>query len=307
MKTKWTHSDIASQAGKTVLITGANSGTGFETAREFAGKNAKVVMAVRNLEKGNDAAAKIKKDFPKADVTVMKLDLSSLASVRNFANDFNAKHDKLDILINNAGVMVPPYSKTEDGFELQFGTNHLGHFALTGLLLDLLLKTENSRVVTMSSMAHKGGKVNFDDLHREKKYKKMETYGQSKVANLFFTYELQRKLEAIGSKTIAVAAHPGWAVTNLSQNHKLFEIAAPIFGQNALQGAWPLLYAATASDVKGGDYYGPEGFMEIKGHPKKVRSNSYSQNLQIANQLWEKSVELTGVKFEALEKKKSKA
>jgi NAD(P)-dependent dehydrogenase (short-subunit alcohol dehydrogenase family) len=306
-KAKWTHNDIANQSGKIVLVTGANSGTGFEAAKELAGKNATVIMAVRSLEKGNEAAAKIKKDFPKADVTVMKLDLSSLASVRKFSADFIAKHDRLDILINNAGVMVPPYSKTEDGFELQFGTNHLGHFALTGLLIDLLLKTPNSRIVTMSSMAHKSGKVDFNDLHREKKYKKMETYGQSKVANLFFTYELQRKLEAIGSKTIAVAAHPGWAVTNLSQHHKLFEIIAPVFGQTALEGAWPLLYAATDSDVKGGDYYGPEGFMEIKGHPKKVLSNTYSQNLQVADQLWEKSVELTGVKFEALEKKKSKA
>lgn len=299
---KWTHSNIDEQAGKTVLITGANSGTGFETAREFAGKNATVIMAVRNLEKGNDAAAKIKKDFPKSDLTVMKLDLSSLASVRKFAADFIGKHEKLDILINNAGVMVPPYTKTKDGFELQFGTNHLGHFALTGLLLDLLLKTKNSRIVTMSSMAHKSGKVDFDDLHREKKYKKMETYGQSKVANLFFTYELQRKLEAIGSKTIAVAAHPGWAITNLSQYSKIFAVMAPVFGQSALKGAWPLLYAATASDVKGGDYYGPEGFMEIKGHPKKVLSNTYSQNIKVADQLWEKSVELTGVKFDALKK-----
>ncbi|HEY9113216.1 MAG TPA: oxidoreductase [Bacteroidales bacterium] len=307
MKTKWTHNHITDQSGKTVLVTGANSGTGFETAKEFAGNNATVIIAVRNLEKGNEAAAKIKKDFLKADVTAMKLDLSSLASVRKFAADFKAKYDKLDILINNAGVMVPPYSKTEDGFELQFGTNHLGHFALTGLLIDLLLKTENSRIVTMSSMAHKAGKINFDDLHYEKKYNKMAAYGQSKVANLFFTYELQRKLEAIGSNTIAVAAHPGWSATNLGRHNKLFDIVAPIFGQNSLQGAWPLLYAATSPDVKNGDYYGPEGFMEIKGHPKKVRSTSYSQNLQVADKLWEKSVELTGVKFEALEMQKSKA
>jgi len=306
-KTKWTHNDISDQAGKTVIITGANSGTGFETSRELAIKNATVIMAVRNLEKGNAAAAKIKKEFPKADVSVMKLDLSSLASIRKFASDFISKYKKLDILINNAGVMVPPYSKTEDGFELQFGTNHLGHFALTGLLIDLLLKTDNSRIVTMSSMAHKSGKINFDDLQREKKYNKMEAYGQSKVANLFFTYELQRKLEAIGSKTIAVAAHPGWAATNLAQHNKLFDIITPIFGQSALQGAWPLLYAATSSDVKGGDYFGPDGFMEIKGHKKKVKSNSYSQNLQVADQLWKKSVELTGVGFESVEKKKSKA
>lgn len=299
-KTKWTHNDIADQAGKTVLITGSNSGTGFETAKEFAAKNGTVIIAVRNLEKGNAAAAKIKEDFPKADVKVMKLDLSSLKSVKKFAANFIAEHDRLDILINNAGVMVPPYSKTEDGFELQFGTNHLGHFALTGLLLDLLLKTRNSRIVTMSSMAHKSGKINFDDLQREKKYNKMEAYGQSKVANLFFTYELQRKLEAIGSKTIAVAAHPGWSATNLGRHNKFFDIVAPIFGQSALQGAWPLLYAATSSDVNGGDYFGPAGFMEIKGHPKKVESNAYSQNLKVAEQLWEKSVELTGVTFEAL-------
>ena len=159
----------------------------------------------------------------------------------------------------------------------------------------------------MSSMAHKSGKVDFDDLNREKKYNKMEAYGQSKVANLFFTYELQRKLEAIGSNTIALAAHPGWSATNLGRHNKFFDIVAPIFGQNALQGAWPLLYAATSPDVKSGDYYGPEGFMEIKGHPKKVTSNSYSQNLKVANQLWDKSIELTGVKFEALEKQKSKA
>lgn len=307
MRTKWTHEEIADQSGKVVLITGANSGTGYEAAREMARKNAIVIMAVRNMEKGNQAAAHIKKELPKAKLQVMKLDLSSLKSVKKFAAEFIAAYDKLDILFNNAGVMVPPYLKTEDGFELQFGTNHLGHFALTGLLIDLLLKTKNSRIVTMSSMAHKAGKVNFDDLHREKKYNKMETYGQSKVANLLFTYELQRKLEKIGSQTIAVAAHPGWAATNLGQHSKMFTVVAPIFGQSSLQGAWPMLYAATVPDIKGGDYYGPSGFMEIKGHPKKVVSNSYSHDEKLAERLWKTSVNLTGMGFEALEKKASDA
>lgn len=302
--TNWTHTEIEDQRGKTVIITGSNSGTGLAAAREMALRNAKVIMAVRNEQKGKEAASKIRAEFPFADIEVMKLDLSSLKSVRSFAAAFLSKHSRLDLLLNNAGVMVPPYSKTEDGFELQFGTNHLGHFALTGLLMEALINTAGSRIVTMSSMAHRAGKVNFDDLHREKNYNKMETYGQSKVANLLFTYELQRRLHHAGMSTIAVAAHPGWSATNLGKHNKLMDIFMPMFGQSPLRGAWPMLYAATANEVKGGDYFGPNGFMEIKGHPKKVGSSLHSQDKKIARQLWETSVKLTGVDYHTLEPKK---
>lgn len=302
--TRWTHAHIDDQTGKIVIITGANSGTGYAAAGELASRNASVIMAVRNEHKGNEAAAKIRSAFPQARVEVMNLDLSSLKSVRSFASAFLARHSRLDLLLNNAGVMVPPYSKTEDGFELQIGTNHLGHFALTGLLMEVLLKTSGSRIVTMSSMAHRAGKINFDDLHREKKYNKMESYGQSKVANLLFTYELQRRLHQAGSGTIALAAHPGWSATNLGQHNKIMDIFMPLFGQSALRGAWPMLYAATAKEARGGDYYGPSGFMEIKGHPKKVGSNLHSQDKKIARQLWETSIRLTGVDYHELGAKK---
>ena len=230
-------------------------------------------------------------------VLVKQLDLSDLESVRSFAQSFHAGFDHLDMLINNAGVMAIPYGKTAEGFERQFGTNHLGHFALTGLLLDLLLNTENSRVVTVSSTGHLAGRINFEDLNCEESYSKWIAYAQSKLANLLFSYELQRRLDAVGSTTISVAAHPGYTATNL-QSGTFFKFLNPIFGQEQEMGALPTLYAATSPDVNGGDYIGPDGFMEQRGYPKKVRSNGSSHNEATARKLWQVSEEMIGVRFD---------
>lgn len=295
---KWDSHDVPDQRGRVAIITGSSSGIGYETARVLAAKNATVIIAVRDLEKGQSALEKIKNEHPEADAWVMELDLANLNSVRRFAEEFRKKFSQLDLLINNAGVMMPPYSKTADGFELQFGTNHLGHFALTGLLFDMILKTENSRIVTVSSSAHGAGKLDFDDLNWEKrKYKKMKTYADSKIANLYFTYTFQEKLEKMGSKTIAVASHPGWTGTELQRHVGLFIFLNRFFSQSIDMGALPTLYAATAPDVKGGGYYGPAGRKEMKGYPKKVDSNELSHDKEIAKKLWDVSEELTKVKF----------
>ncbi len=295
---KWDNQDVPDQKGRVAIVTGSSSGIGYETARVLAAKNATVIIAVRNLEKGQSALEKIKDEHPEADARIMELDLASLDSVRRFAEEFRRNISQLDLLINNAGVMMPPYSKTADGFELQFGTNHLGHFALTGLLLDMILNTENSRIVTVSSGAHGTGKLDFDDLNWEKrKYKKMRTYADSKIANLYFTYVLQEKLEKAGSKTIAVASHPGWTGTELQRHVGLFKFLNRFLSQSIDMGALPTLYAATAPDVKGSDYYGPSGRQEMKGYPKKVASNELSHDREIAKKLWDVSGELTKVKF----------
>ena len=296
---KWDSNNIPDKKGRVAIVTGSSSGIGYETAHVLAGKNATVIIAVRNLQKGNTAADKIRAEHESADVRVMELDLANLESVRSFTAKFKENFSRLDLLINNAGVMMPPYSKTADGFELQFGTNHLGHFALTSLLIDVVLKTENSRIVTVSSMSHKSGKLDFDDLNWEKrKYKKMQTYADSKIANLYFTYELQRRLEKTGSKTIAVASHPGWTATELQRHVGLARFSNRFFAQSIEMGALPTLLVATASDVKGSDYYGPSGRREMKGYPKKVESNKLSQDEDIAKKLWIISEELTGVRYE---------
>jgi NAD(P)-dependent dehydrogenase (short-subunit alcohol dehydrogenase family) len=295
---KWDSRNVPDQTGRVAIVTGASSGIGFETARVLTAKNATVIIAVRNLEKGQTALNKIKEAHPDADARVMELDLASLDSVRRFADEFQKNFSQLDLLINNAGVMMPPYSKTEDGFELQFGTNHLGHFALTGQLLDLILKTENSRIVTVSSGAHRYGQLDFEDLNWEKrKYKKIKAYGDSKLANLYFTFVLQEKLEKAGSKTIAVAAHPGWTGTDLQRHVGLLNFLNRFVSQDIDMGALPTLYAATAPDVQESDYYGPDGWKEMKGYPKKVVSNELSQNKDIAKKLWDVSEELTKVIF----------
>ena len=227
----------------------------------------------------------------------MQLDLSSLASVHTFAETFLAQHDRLDLLINNAGVMVPPLTKTEDGFELQFGTNHLGHFALTGLLLPLLNATPDARIVTVSSMAHRSGKINFDNLNAEQSYSEWPFYGQSKLANLLFTFELQRRLDASKASTRSVAAHPGWTATDLQKNSGLASFLNPFFAMEPPQGALPTLYAATAPNVSGGTYYGPNGFMEMKGYPKQVGTHARAKDRAVAARLWEVSEEMTGVAY----------
>jgi NAD(P)-dependent dehydrogenase (short-subunit alcohol dehydrogenase family) len=295
---KWDINNIPDQEGRVAIVTGSSSGIGYETARVLAKKKATVVIAVRNMEKGNAAANKIREEYKNADVKVMELDLANLESVRKFADQFMLDYSRLDLLINNAGVMVPPYSKTADGFELQLGTNHYGHFALTGLLIDIIKDTKDSRIVTVSSGAHQYGKLDFHDLNWEKrKYKAWTAYGDSKIANLYFTYELDRKLKEKNQSTLVVASHPGWTATELQRHSGLFSFMNRFFAQDIAMGALPTLYAAVEPDVKSGDYFGPSGFMEMKGYPKKVESNELSHDKDIAKRLWEVSEELTGVKF----------
>jgi len=294
---KWTSNDIPDLTGKIVIVTGANSGIGYEAALALARKGATVVMACRSMEKAKQATRKIRGEVQGAKLELMNLDLSSLASIRQFADEFEKKYKTLDILINNAGVMMPSYTKTKDGFELQFGTNHLGHFALTGLLLDTITKTPNSRIVVTSSVGHKYGEIQFEDLNWEKSYSRLRSYAQSKLANLLFTYELQRRLEQAGSKTIAVAAHPGWSKTSLQRHSRFLRILNPLFGQSMEHGAWPMLYAATSESVRGGEYYGPGGRKEMRGHPKKVESNEKSHDREVAARLWKVSEEMTGIKY----------
>lgn len=296
-KKHWAFDDIPDQSGRIVLVTGANSGIGYETARQLAARHAHVVMACRSLDKAEAAKARIVKDMPDASLQVMPLDLSSLASVKAFAEAFQAEHDRLDLLINNAGVMIPPFSITEEGFELQFGTNHLGHFALTGLLLPLINRTPEARIVTLSSEAHRLGKIDFDNLNAEKGYAKWPFYGQSKLANLLFTYELQRHLEAAGHTTIAVAAHPGWTATNLQRHTGLVAFFNRFFAMQPEQGALPTLFAATAPSVSGGTFYGPDGFLEMNGYPTQVQSSPRSHDRAVATRLWTVSEQLTGVRI----------
>jgi len=297
-KQKWDSNDVPDQKDRVAIVTGSSSGIGHEAARVLAGKNATVIIAVRNLDKGNVAADKIRGQYRKADVKVMEVDLANLESIHNFAKGFKNNYSRLDLLINNAGVMMPPYSKTADGFELQFGTNHLGHFALTGLLIDLIKDTPDSRVVNVSSGAHNYGDLDFGDLNWEKRpYKKMKAYGDSKIANLYFTYELQRKLQDAGSNTLVTTSHPGWTATELQRHTGLLSLLNHFFAQDITMGALPTLYAATATDVKGGDYYGPSGWREMRGYPRKVQSNKLSHDKEIAKKLWEVSEKLTGVKF----------
>jgi len=293
----WTHDDIPAQNGRTAIVTGANSGIGFETAKSLAEHGAHVVLACRNQDKGKAALAAIAATNPAGSVELMPLDLSDLSSVRAFADAFLAAHDRLDLLINNAGVMVPPQSTTKDGFELQFGTNHLGHFALTAHLLPRLLETDGSRVVNVSSIAHKSGRIDFDNLDASKGYKAWAAYGQSKLANLLFTSELQRRLSEGGYATLVTAAHPGWTATNLQANSGSAKFFNRWFAQEPADGALPTLFAATASSVTPNGYYGPSGFMEMNGAPKPVGRTKRAQDDRVAQQLWVVSEKLTGVDF----------
>ena len=294
---QWTSENIPDQSGRVAIVTGANSGIGYETARALAHKGATVIMACRSVEKGQVAAHKIQDEDPQGTVAVMALDLANLSSVRDFAEGFKREFQRLDLLINNAGVMMlPDYTKTADGFEMQFGTNHLGHFALTGLLLETISRTPGARVVMVSSTAERFGRMNFDNLNAEQSYDKQAAYGQSKLANLLFTAELQRRFEAASMDAIAVAAHPGWTTTNL-QRHTRLRLLNPIFAQGPEMGALPSLYAATSPDVRGGDYFGPGGFMQMRGYPTKVKPTDRSKDEADAKKLWEVSEELTGITF----------
>lgn len=298
IKSKWNQDHISDQSGRVAIVTGSTSGIGLEAARVLATKGATVILAARNRVKGEATLNAIKASAPEAGVRYMELDLSDLASVQSFADRFKGAFSRLDLLINNAGVMVPPYAKTLDGFELQFGTNHLGHFALTGHLIDLIKATPGSRVVNVSSMAHKAGRIDFTDLNWERrKYKKWQAYGDSKIANLHFTYALKRRLEVEKADVTVAAAHPGWTATELQRHNGPTDFLNRFFAQNTAMGALPTLYAALGPDVQSGDFFGPCGFMEMKGYPKKVASNRRSHDEAIAERLWEVSEDLTGVGY----------
>lgn len=293
---KWTINNIQGLTDKTAIVTGANSGIGFETTKALAMKGATVIMACRNIKKATQAAEDIRKEVPAAKLELLQLDLADLASVGHFAEIFKTKYQQLDLLINNAGVMMPSPSKSKDGFEIHLAANHLGHFALTGLLLDVLMATPQARVVNISSTAHRQGKMAWDHLQMAKGF---EAYSRSKLANLLFTYELQRRFKKVRANAIAVAAHPGWTKTNL-QNHlsKLLAFLLHSIMQEMSIGALPILYAATVPDVQGSDFYGPDGFMEMRGYPKKVKSSDASYDLKNAQKLWEISEQLSGVYFD---------
>ena len=297
MSERWSEGDVPDQRGRTAVVTGANTGIGFEAARVLAERGATVVLACRNVDKAKQAADRIA-----GTAEVVRLDLTSLASVHTAAEELRSRFDRLDLLINNAGVMWPPRSTTEDGFELQFGTNHLGHFAFTNLLLDRLLPVEGSRVVTVSSLGHRTGRIDFDDLQSERRYGRHRAYAQSKLANLLFTYELQRRLTAAGAPTIAVAAHPGGSSTELTRHlpgfvRPLNNTLGRLLMQNPQMGALPTLRAATDPGVRGGDYYGPSRRFEVVGHPKRVRSNARSHDTDVQRRLWAVSEQLTKVTY----------
>ncbi len=294
---KWTVSNMPDQSGRTAIVTGANSGIGFEAARALASKGARVLLACRNPTKGQDAVDRIRREMPEAGVELVSLDLASLESVRACAAAFLADNDRLDLLINNAGVMVPPESKTEEGLELQIGVNYFGHFALTGLLIDALIATPGSRVTTLSSLAHRTGKIDFDNFRGEKPYKPWREYCQSKLADLIFALELQRRLESAGADVLSTAAHPGFTATDLQRHNAVFRIGVGLWSNSPAQGALPTLYAATAPEADPGGYYGPDGFYEVKGYPAPAKIVRRARDRETAKRLWAEGEEVTGVRF----------
>lgn len=312
MEKRFDVQSVPDLSGKIIVVTGANSGIGYEAVKVLARKGAEVILAVRNEDKGKAAASAIYREDSRAKLRVMRLDLSDLTSVRKFAASFQEDYGELSILINNAGVMAAPLSYTKDGFELQFGTNHLGHFALTGLLLPMLQRTTASRVVTVSSAAHNIGKIDFDNLDGKKGYRRWAFYGQSKLANLLFAYELNRRLKAEKLSVLSVACHPGFAATNLTAagvglNHAWIGKLATVgnlFAQSAQMGALPTLYAAVAPNIHGGEYVGPTGRggtrSAMRGYPGIISSNDRSRDEKTARELWQVSERLTGVTFEGI-------
>jgi NAD(P)-dependent dehydrogenase (short-subunit alcohol dehydrogenase family) len=304
MSDKWTADRIPDQTGRTAVVTGANSGLGLVTARELARAGARVVLACRNTEKGEAALRECEAAASGADPELEQLDLASLESVRAFAERFRHGHDGLDLLVNNAGVMATPRRRTADGFELQLGTNHLGHFALTGLLIGDMEGREDARVVTLSSNAHRVGRVAFGNLGGDHRYFRWRAYGQSKLANLMFALELDRRLRAARSTVKSMAAHPGYAATNLqfagppTVDAAIMRLGNRLLAQSEEMGALPTLYAATEPGLEGGTFYGPDGFLEQRGHPKRATPSSAARDEGIARRLWEVSEEMTGVRFE---------
>lgn len=305
---KWNIEDVPEQTGKVIIITGANSGLGLKATEVLASKGATVVMTVRSTARGEEAKENILQEIPKADVHVMQLDLSSLASVKSFSEKFLGQFDRLDVLINNAGVMQPPRRETEEGFELQIGVNHFGHFALTGYLLPLLKQTPGSRVVTQSSVAHLQGKMNFDDLNSQQSYSRTGAYAQSKLANLLFAFELQRKFDQAEIDAVSIGVHPGYTATNLQQNGPtvggrsflsiIYKLSNFLMAQSVNKGVLPMLYAATMDDVNGGDYLGPKGLGGSRGYTRRVKARNTAYNLEDAYQLWQISEKLTGISYD---------
>ncbi len=301
----WIAKDIPSQAGKLAIITGANSGIGYQAALELARAGATVILACRNEQKASEAKAKIIAAVPPAQVEIAKVDVADLESVKTFAEAFVASNRKLDILINNAGVMsFPTRQATKQGFEAQFGTNHLGHFALTGELMPALIKTPGSRVVTVASIAHKGGRMRYEDPNWERDYDPRKAYSQSKLANLLFGLELDRRLKRAGKDVSSIIAHPGVASTSIIANGmgtdlkaKVAGVMVSLFAQSEARGALPLLYAATSPDAKAGHYYGPDGIAEIKGNPVEVKPRPHALDPVSAARLWHISEQMTGVEY----------
>ncbi len=309
----WTAEDIPDLTGKVAVVTGANRGIGLETARELARKGADTILACRSVERGQRAIDEVRAEMPRSMVALMMLDLGSLASIERFARALTRTRSRLDVLINNAGIMAVPYSQTEHGFESQMGTNHLGHFALTGRLLELLLATAGARVVTVSSVAHRAGKMDFGNLLYENRgYSPFRAYWRSKLANLLFTYELQRRFESADVEALSLAAHPGFSSTNISRHlgrHWYSRLEGPLihsFSQSPAMGALPALRAAVDSKAKGGQFYGPGGFLGLRGSPVPVSSNAASRNRQRARRLWRLSEKLTGVHYSQLEPERFK-
>ena len=298
----WTADQIPDQSGRTFLVTGANSGLGLITARELARAGATVVITARDQAKGGSAEAEIRGQVPDAKLDVRVLDLADLASVRGLAAAVGTDHDRIDVLVNNAGVMMPPQATTADGFELQFGTNHLGHFALTGQLLGRL-GGDDPRVVTVTSLEHRPGRIDFDDLDLLHGYDTRAAYQRSKLANAAFGIELDRRLRAAGSPVKSVLAHPGYSATNLQSTgptglmKQVLTVGNALLAQSAEDGTRPQLYAAVAPDVEGGEFIGPDGFREARGHPKRVKATSRARDPELGHRLWEVSEELTGVEY----------
>jgi NAD(P)-dependent dehydrogenase (short-subunit alcohol dehydrogenase family) len=308
MNTKWTAEQIPDQRGRVAIVTGANSGLGLIVARDLAGAGAHVIMTSRDAGRGAKAVDIVKAAYPAVDVEVGHLDLADLASVRAFAQEFMSRHERLDLLVNNAGIMAAPYRKTVDGFELQFGTNHLGHFALTGLLMPAFSERPGTRVVTVSSNNHKGGEIHLYDLQGERHYSRWGAYAQSKLANLLFAFELDRRLKAAGLPMISVAAHPGYSATNLQlsgpplQERIVMRLGNRFIAQTAEMGALPILYAATYPELAGGSYVGPDGPAEMRGYPTIVQPSDRAKDEAMAQRLWQVSENLTGVRFTMLDR-----
>jgi len=300
----WTLSKAADQTGRTAIVTGANTGIGYEIALALAGKGATTILACRNLEKADAAKNKILEIHKQSKLEVRQIDTSSFESVRHFAGQISQNYSQLDLLINNAGIMMPPYNLSEDGIESQFAANYTGHFLLTGLVLPLITKTDGARIINLSSTAYNYGGIQFDDINFEKHYDKKKAYGQSKTACLVFTYELQRRLSAAGYSTLSAAAHPGYSATNLGQNLPAFmrflllPFINTFISQSAADGALPALYAALGDDIQSGDFTGPSGKGERKGPPTKVQSPAWTHEPDLGKRLWDLSEEITGIKYE---------